>query len=198
MILAAAILLSILAGFLRGGRLVGLASLRVRWGALAVAAFALQTLFIYQKPAAEAVRAWGWRETAFLSSYAALLLVAWANRRLPGMSLIGLGLLLNLVVMAVNGGWMPITPEALSKVGMVHLAPSLASGMRVYSSKDVILPRGGTRLWFLSDIFVLAKPFPVPAVFCVGDIACALGALVLLQNGMLARGDGDSSQSLAS
>jgi hypothetical protein len=198
MILAVAMLLSILVGFLRGGRLGALTSLPVRWGALAVGAFALQTFFIYQKPTLKVAGEWGWQEGAFLSSYVLLLLTAWANRRLPGMLLIGLGLLLNFAVMAVNGGWMPITPEALSKVGLAHLAPTLASGMRVYSSKDVILPRGETRLWFLSDIFVLAKPFPVPAVFCVGDIACALGALVLLQNGMLRQGVGDSSQGLAS
>jgi len=191
MILAVAILLSILVGFLRGGRLEGLASLRLRCGALAVAAFALQTFFIYQKPAMRTAGGWGRQEIAFLSSYVLLCLTAWANRRQPGMALIGLGLLLNFAVMAANGGWMPVTTEALSKAGYAHLAPSLVSGTRVYSTKDVLLRRGETRFWLLSDIFVLTKPFPLPAVFCIGDVAFALGALVLLQHGMLARRDGD-------
>jgi len=156
----------------------------VRWSALAVAAFMVQARFIYGTPVRKTVGVWGWEEFLFIGSYALLLAVLWANRRTEGIQWIGLGLLLNLLVMVANGGWMPVTPEAITRVGLVHLAPELTSGMRLYSSKDIILLARETRLWFLSDIFVFARPFPVPSVFSIGDVFVALGAFVLLQSTM--------------
>ena len=185
MILIIALAASIAVALLRGGRFAGLASLQVRCGLLAVLAFAVQTLFIYEKPVQKVTGVWGWQEAALMGSYLLLLATTWANRHLHGMALITLGLILNLVVMAANGGWMPIAPEAVRRAGFARLVPSLTPGMRVFSSKDIILLREQTRLWFLSDIFVLSKPFPVASVFCVGDVVSALGAFALLQKGML-------------
>jgi hypothetical protein len=185
MILIIALAVSIAAALLRGGRFAGLACLHVRWGLLAILSFGVQTLFIYQKPVPKTIGVWGWQELALMGSYVLLLATTWANRHLHGMALITLGLLLNLVVMAANGGWMPIAPEAVRRAGLLQLAPSLTPGMRIFSSKDIILLREQTRLWLLSDIFVLSKPFPVASVFCVGDVVSALGAFALLQRGML-------------
>ncbi len=185
MILVVAIVLSVGIGLLRRGRLTGLARVPLRLGLLAIAAFALQAFFIYQTPSHKAIGVWGWQELLFVGSYALLLVAVWANRHLAGVGLIGLGLLLNLLVMAANGGWMPITPEAVVKVGHTRLVPSLASGMRIYSSKDIILSREETRLWFLSDLFVLSRPFPVPSVFSVGDALVAVGVFALIQSAML-------------
>lgn len=184
MILVAAIVASVLIAKLRGGRVGALVSLSVRWGALAIVGFAVQAFFIYHIPMRKTVGVWGWQEALFIGSYALLLATLWANRRIDGVPWIGLGLLLNLLVMVANGGWMPVTPEAITRVGLTHLAPELTSGMRLYSSKDIILSARETRLWFLSDIFVLSRPFPVPSVFSVGDVFVALGAFVLLQSAM--------------
>jgi hypothetical protein len=59
--------------------------------------------------------------------------------------------------------------------------------MRLYSSKNIILPAEQTRLQFLSDIFLLARPFPVPSVFSLGDVAVAAGVWALIQSAMLGR-----------
>jgi hypothetical protein len=87
--------------------------------------------------------------------------------------------------MVANGGWMPITPNALAGVGFANLVPSLASGTRVYSSKNIILTLEETRLWFLSDVFALPRPFPIPSVFSIGDVFVALGVFVLIQDAMV-------------
>lgn len=171
--------------WLQGGRLSSLGSLSLHWGGLAVAGFAVQTAFIYQTPTQKMVGRWSWQEFIFMGSYLLLLLAIWANRTTKGVWIIGLGLVLNLVVMAANGGWMPVTPEAIRAVGYTHLAPSLVSGTRVYSSKDIILLRQETRLWYLSDVFVLSRPFPIPSICSVGDMLVALGAFLLIQDGML-------------
>lgn len=187
MILLLAIVVSIILAVMRGGTFIALTRVPVRWGVLAVAAFATQAVFIYQQPTQRAAGTWGWQEMVFLASHLLLLAVVWANRRLAGMPLIGLGLLLNLLVMTANGGWMPITPEAVMQVGHTGLVPSLETGTRVYSSKTIILPAEQTRLRFLSDIFVLARPFPIPTVFSVGDVILSIGVLILIQNAMLGR-----------
>ena len=53
---------------------------------------------------------------ALAGSMALWLIFAWANRRLPGFWLLGLGLALNLLVIAINGGFMPISPETLHAI----------------------------------------------------------------------------------
>lgn len=185
MILVVAIVASIAVAWLQGGRFSSLTSLSVRWGGLSVAAFALQSVFIFLTPTWSARGSWGWQELLFVGSHLLLLTVVWANRGLPGVKWIGIGLVLNLLVMVANGGWMPISPEAMVRAGHLQLVPSLDSGTRVSSSKSMVLPREETTLWFLSDIFVLGRPFPLSSVFSVGDVLVALGAFLLIQNGML-------------
>jgi hypothetical protein len=185
MILAAAILLSAVSAWLRGGRLTNLSKITLKWGGLAVSAFAIQALFIYQGPTRQVVGEWGWQELVLSLAHLLLLAVAWVNRDLKGSAWIGVGLLMNWAAMVANGGWMPITPTALVQAGHGDLAPSLAAGTRVYSSKNIVLPRDETRLWPLSDIFVFAEPFPIPSIFSGGDVLVAVGAFLLIQGAML-------------
>lgn len=185
MILLAAIVIALGVGFVRGGNLSGLGRMPLRRMGFAVIAFALQTVFIYRSSESKAAGVWGWQEALFIGSHALLAVALWANRHMAGIRWIALGMLLNLIVMVANGGWMPITPEAVVQVGHTSLVPMLQTGMRIYSSKDILLPRDATHLWWLSDVFVLARPFPIPSVFSIGDVAVALGAFLLIQQGML-------------
>ena len=187
MILVVAIVVSIIIALLRGGRFSALATLPLRYGVLAVAAFAVQIIFIYQTPSSKIIGTWGWQELLFASSHLLLLATVWANRHLAGVKWIGLGLLLNLAVIVANGGWMPITPDAIIKVGHTGLVPTVTPGMRIYSSKNIILAPEETKLRFLSDIFIISRPFPVPSVFSIGDVFVALGMFLLIQNAMLGR-----------
>jgi hypothetical protein len=186
MVLLAVILFSTVIAWLRGGRLANLSKIPLHWGVLAVAAFAVQALFIYGAPAQPVVGGWGWPELVFSTAHLLLLFVAWRNRKLTGVAWVGAGLLLNWAAMLANGGWMPITPASLARAGHTDLAPSLAAGTRVYSSKNIVLPKDQTRLWLLSDIFVLAEPFPIPSVFSAGDVLVAVGVFLLIQDAMRA------------
>ena len=199
MILLLAVVMAMLIALARGGRFSSLVNVPVRWGLLPILAFAVQALFIYQPAGQRQHGIWGWQEYLFLASHVLLLITVWVNRALPGMPWVGAGLLLNLAVMAANGGWMPVTAEAVAKAGYSGLAPSLETGMRLYSSKNIVLPAENTALWWLSDMFVLAKPFPVPSVFSIGDVFVAGGVLALIQGAMLGRTTGMSaSQTLRS
>ncbi len=100
------------------------------------------------------------------------------------MKLIGLGLLLNFAVIMLNGGFMPITPEALIQTGYDSYAPQLETGYRVARTKNIVMEPGEARLWFLSDILVLPRPFPIPSVVSVGDVVIAAGVFFFLREPM--------------
>jgi hypothetical protein len=100
------------------------------------------------------------------------------------MWLIGAGVAANWLVMAVNGGYMPVTYEALVAAGKGHLIANATPGTLVFGSKDILLPTAETRLPFLSDIFVIPPPFPVPSVFSLGDALIAVGMFRLLSRAL--------------
>jgi hypothetical protein len=183
MILAAAALAAVLIGLLRGGDLRRLADLPLRWGWAALVAFGAQLYLIYvPEPVGQGLTSA--RVVVLIASYVLLLAVVWQNRRLPGVWMMGIGFMANLSVMLLNGGYMPITPEALAAVGHTRNVQSPQPGARVLATKDIVLPREATIAWWLADIFVLAPPFPVPTVFSPGDAFIALGVFWLFQSAL--------------
>ena len=109
-----------------------------------------------------------------------LLIFVWRNRRLTGIQILGLGVMCNLLVIAVNGGFMPITPQTLTRINPGSLPSQWLAGLHYGYSKDIILLREQTRLEMLSDMWVIPPPFPWPTAFSVGDVLIALGIMVLL------------------
>ena len=179
MILLAMVALAFLISLLTGGKLSRLANLPLRAPWLALLGFGLQLYMIYS-PTDMAQDFLSLRTLALIGSYIILLVLIWLNRRLMGMLVIGLGLALNLAVMIANGGYMPITPDAVKAIGFEYQLESAEIGSRLQDSKDVLLPREQTNLWILSDIFILPPPFPIPSVFSAGDVFLAIGAFILI------------------
>ncbi len=188
MILIVAVILSALVALFRGGHLLRLADMRLAHGWLALAAVAIQWPLVYEGAHLSAVLGAPATYLAMAVSYVLLFWVVWANRRLPGVPLIGLGMFSNLLVMSLNGGWMPITPEALGQLGRLTWVTPAGSTAKVWGAKNVMLPRAETRLWWLSDVVVLPAPFPLPTAFSAGDVLIALGAFWFLQHALGAPG----------
>ena len=88
-----------------------------------------------------------------------------ANRRVPGMALVGLGAALNLLAIVANGGVMPASAEALAAAGLP------AGGPGFQNSGVVADPR----LAFLGDIFAIPASWPLSNVFSVGDVCIGAG-----------------------
>ncbi len=187
MILALAVVVGLAASLAhhRGRAFRRIAAIPLRSGWLALLAFTLQWPLL-QAPAGPVQRI-GVQQALFLLSHVLLLAFVWRNRRLPGIQIIGLGVVCNLLVIAANGGLMPITPETLVQINPGSTLAQWPRGAHYGHSKDIILLRAEIRVWALSDILVLPPPFPRPTAFSLGDLLIASGIVLLLQGSGIAK-----------
>jgi hypothetical protein len=156
-LLVAALALAV--ALLRGGRLRRLASVRLHrpWLVLAAAVSQLLGGVLADVPGAYAV---GLGVSAALA--AGFVLV---NRRVAGITLLGVGLALNATVIAANGA-MPVSVTAAARAGLDAAELNLQDD----AQHEAVTPR--TRLRPLADVV------PVPVlreVVSVGDVVAALG-----------------------
>ena len=180
MILLVAVAAGLLSGLLRaqlGKRKYSPFPLRLTW--VVLGAFAAQwvifTLPVTRSFLPETVIRW-----IFVLSQFALLLFGWANRKYPGFWLLTVGLFLNFLVISLNGGLMPITPETVQWLRPDAAEGSWQIGERLGYGKDIVLPRGETILWFLSDQFRSFTRLSYRVAFSPGDVLIALGAFWLM------------------
>ncbi len=181
MILSLAVILGLIASTIRhrGETASQLASIPLHAPWLILVALALQIPLLRASfgPTQQVVAA----QALFLLSHLLLLTFVWLNRRLVGIQIVGLGVLCNLAVILINGGFMPITPETLVRINPGSTLDQWTVGFHYGNSKDVILLAQDTFLWVLSDMLVLPPPFPWPTAFSIGDLLIAAGIVVLLQ-----------------
>lgn len=172
------LLLGILFGLLSGGSFARLARIPFRYAWLVPLAFLLQILIF-----SSSFEVWRGDITPwlYLLSILLLILAVALNLSLPGMKLLGLGLLLNLLVIMANGGRMPASLEGLAQAGLVERAEAIRA---VGSSSNLVALTGETRLPFLADIFFLPPWFPLRNVFSLGDVLIGLGAFFFIWQGM--------------
>ena len=120
------------------------------------------------------------QQVLFLLSHLFLLVFVWLNRRIQGVMVIGIGLVLNLLIILLNSGFMPIAPETLVKINAGTVVTDWPHGIHYGFSKDIILTKETTRLWLFSDILVIPPPFPFSVAFSFGDILISIGIIALL------------------
>lgn len=93
-----------------------------------------------------------------------------------------LGLVANFLVISLNGGWMPISPETVQKLLPNAPAGTWSIGSRLGYGKDIVLTVQSTKLWFLSDRFMLPDWVHYGVAFSIGDVLMSAGAIWLLWN----------------
>jgi len=166
--LVVAVALGLLIGLLRGGSFKNLSAAELR---------AVPVVFIgviLQLGSAFAERAdLHWLPLALvLASFACVFVFAAMNFSLPGMTLIAIGALCNLVVISANNG-MPVSRDALERAGLGD--PFAGPGATLKGAHHALTD--GTHLRFLADVI----PISVTAnVVSVGDIVIWAGLLLLV------------------
>jgi hypothetical protein len=185
MILTIAVFTGLLCGLLRAWlskRRYEIPQIRHFW--LVLIAF-LPQWFAFYLPATRRSIPDQWAIVALITSQFLLLAFVGLNSYQPryrnrlGFWLLGFGLILNLTVILLNGGLMPISPESVSRLVPDAIQGSWQIGSRLGTGKDIVLAVDQTRLWWLSDRFLL----PIPGrdvAFSLGDVLIAAGAFFVL------------------
>lgn len=161
--LFAVIGVSVAVSLLRGGKLSNISEIYARGWWLLLVGLGMQQVANYISTDQR-----GLAIGLVLSSYLPLLIVVLLNQRLPGMWIVGVGILMNFTVIALNNG-MPVLPEAF------ELAGGNLANLQL-DAKHVTLD-GATYLPFLADII------PMPgSVISLGDVLLAVGLGVFVED----------------
>jgi hypothetical protein len=165
------LVLALVVGRVVGGRVSALGELRMRGGAWLVVALLAQVVGSIAASMNRSAYAAGLVVSAALAAY-----FAFRNRHLAGVPLAAAGLLLNALVVALNGA-MPVSQHAAARAGVTSRQLALAADPR----HEAMGP--GTRLAFLGAVV----PVPLPGhreVDSAGDVLLAAGIALLVVSGM--------------
>ena len=171
-VLIAALVAGLAAGYTMGGRLRNVDHLRIRLPWLALAALGLQ--FIAFSPLRDSLGDSGVVAVHFVS-YGLLVWFVVVNRRRVGILVAGSGLLMNLLAIALNGGYMPASRHALEVAGEQFTGATANNSSVIHE---------GTRLWFLGDVFAIPDGTVLSNVFSVGDVLIIVGVAILIASAM--------------
>ena len=165
MLFLVAALVGLLFGLAAGGSLNNLGAIRFRWPLVPLFALIMRDVGV-NTPLAYTP----WAPLLYVTGLT--LLFAWAlwhRERVPGLSIVAVGMLLNLVVIAVNFGHMPVS-LALADRGPIELLRKGVLGYYVLISPD-------TRLDFLGDWIELPAPLGrlFPQAYSPGDLIAIVG-----------------------
>ena len=169
-----ALVIAVLVGVaarVRGGSVHDLAETTFRWTPLLVAGLVVQLVFVYWDPE--------WLGDAgglavVLGSNAAVAVWLVANRALPGLTLAGAGMALNVLVIAANGA-MPVLERSAEAAGVARSLED-ASLKHEILDDDTVLP-------WLGDVIPIP---PFKEVLSVGDVVLALGLARVVDARMMA------------
>ena len=170
--IAAGLLISTLQAW-RKGRAFTIPTLRLVW--LVPLAFLPQWLVFFQGingQVSKNLAAW-----ILVISQAILLLFALLNWEQPGFWLLSLGVGLNLLVILLNGGLMPVCPQIVAELLPDASPDILQVGQRL--GKNVVLSPSAMRMSWLSDCLLLPTWFPARKALSMGDVFIAAGVFWL-------------------
>jgi len=174
------IIISIIIGLLRNGKLSSLSQISLKRIELIVLACLIQAglIFLESKKVKFVL---DYSSYMLIFSYIVLLLAVWYNKKIKGIKIIALGIIFNFIVIVANGGHMPVLLSSLYKAGLDDFALVLKEG--TYVTHTLITEK--TLFKFLADVIPLSPPFPDPSVVSVGDFLMFYGVFSLIQNAMV-------------
>lgn len=140
----------------------GLVERRWRWPLLIWAVLAFQAVVIeIDIPHAAAA-------TLHVLTYVAAIGFIWINRQVLGLWVVAVGAALNGLVIALNGGTLPMDPGAAKAAGLVLDGTFENSGI----VENPVLP-------WLGDYFAWPAPRPFANTFSLGDVLIVVGVGVV-------------------
>ena len=169
-----AVLAGLILGLLTGGSPARLGDLRIRWAPLIVLGMVVQ-LGLFSSPLGNALG--DAAPAVYVASNVMVLIAVAANLAIPGIAVVLAGGASNLLAIAANGGYMPVSPDALATMGRVPKAD--------YSNSA---PLDAVVFGPLTDVFTMPTWVPMSNVFSIGDILIGVGVAVVVVAAMHGRG----------
>ena len=174
-----AFILSILVGWIRKGKLSNLNRIPLRRLYVFILPFALLALVNIARCSSHAHDFSPYTKAANIAQFAILIVATALNFHIFEMRIAGSGAFLNLVVIAVNGGIMPVSHKALSLAG-------LADAFSMVRLRHAMMT-DATHLKFLADVIPIGGPHAPRAlqeVASIGDVFVAVAVFILIQRDM--------------
>ena len=169
-----AVLAGLVVGVLSGGSAGRLGDLRFSWAPLIALGMTAQVA-LFSTPLGDALGAAA--PVVYVASTLAVLAAVARNLAIPGLALVLAGGASNLVAICANGGYMPVSPDALVALGRLPQAG--------YSNSRLL---DGVVLGPLTDLFAMPAWLPAANIFSVGDVGIGLGAAIAIVAAMHGRG----------
>ncbi|MFZ5969233.1 MAG: DUF5317 domain-containing protein [Bacillota bacterium] len=175
---------AVLVGKIRGGKLNHLLDITIqRWCLFIIASLIEFAASWVKMKEIDPLYQWVDRYTFWIHGFVYILLfiTILSNIRSRGFLLICIGVFLNFVVIAANGGKMPVAIPAVEGNLYQQTIEMLKAG------KDFThtLMEEPTRFKFLGDIIHIPKPYPMPKSLSIGDIFMMVGVFLFIQSKML-------------
>lgn len=161
-----AVLVGLLLGFLAGGRIAGLSTLKIRWPVAIVVGLLTQIVLFTD---AVAARVGDMGAVVYVASTLLVLAAVVRNWRIAGMPLVAVGAVCNMAAIVANGGYMPAGEAAMAALGKTD--------PEIYSNSAVVAEPA---LWFLTDIFAIPAGVPFANIFSFGDILIGVGIAMVI------------------
>jgi hypothetical protein len=168
-----AVVAGLVIGLLTGGSLPRLGDLRFRWAPLIALGMVGQVLLFSTPLGGQLGDA---APAAYVASNVVVLAAVGRNLAIPGLLLVLIGGAANLITIVANGGYMPVSPEAVAAMGRLP--------KEGYSNSRLV---DGVVLGPLTDIFAMPTWIPLANVFSIGDALIGIGAAVAIVAAMHGR-----------
>ena len=169
-----AVLAGLVVGLVTRGSPARLGDLRLRWAPLIVLGMVVQ-LGLFSSPLGNALG--DAAPAVYVLSNLVVLVAVAANLAIPGLAVVLVGGASNLLAIAANGGYMPVSPAALTAMGR---SPSADYSNSAPLDSVVFGP--------LTDIFTMPTWVPMSNVFSIGDVLIGIGIGIAVVAAMHGRG----------
>lgn len=187
-----AILLSIVVGLIRGGKLSRFSKVNFKKMWILLFGIILQSFIIFLN-GVEGIhvseKIFKCMKELIIISYLILLVGILLNFEYRSLWLVLAGNILNFFVMIANHWKRPVLQEGVKLIGLDSLYAMLSGDtLSLYTAIDA-----QTKYPILGNIIVFSNPYPIPRILSIGDLIISFGLYTLIQEIMLSESKGMSN-----
>ncbi len=179
-----AILISIIIGFVRGGKLrrFKVINRKTMWTLLLGMVIQYMLIFLNRiEEIGSMSKILSYSKEMLIISYGLILIGILTNLNFKSLWTVLAGFIMNLLVIAANGWKRPILLEGIKLTNIEGLKEMIEMGKNALYTPIV----ESTKFPILGDIIIFSKPYPISRIISLGDLIISFGIFALIQEIML-------------